>query len=330
MIYFLTTKRHNYTIRKCLASRGAPLAARVRPLCYGRLFLQQRYAPGTYIFSDLERLDATATRRAAEIERRMRSDDRFHVLNVPGETQLRFNLLNTLAERGLNDFCVYRLAEYPQPAHFPVFIRGEDDHKGPLSPLLYNQPELERWGQLFQQRCGGRDGKLVVEFCDVSDGDGVYRKYAAFKIGDRIIPRHLFFASHWCVKGWEHLEENYLDEEWRYLAEDPHQRQLRQIFDTARIDFGRIDYGVCKGRLQVWEINTNPMMPVDYGDGGPVRARVQDWFDARFFDATREIDDRSGHVPLSAKRVVPLWRAAEIPARAVYQRLRRGQRRRVA
>ncbi|WP_153559022.1 hypothetical protein [Roseimaritima sediminicola] len=330
MIYFLTTKRHNYTIRKCLASRGAALADTIRPLCYGRLFLQKRYAPGTYIFSDLERLDTIATKRAADIQQRLRGDARFRVLNSPGETQLRFDLLRTLADRGINDFRAHRLNTHPRPTRFPVFIRGEDDHKGPLSPLLHDQAELERWGRRFERRRGGRRGKLVVEFCDVSDGDGVYRKYAAFKIGDQILPRHLFFASEWCVKGWEHLEENYLDEEWRYLTEDPHREQLRAIFDTAGIDFGRIDYGVCNGRLQVWEINTNPMLPVDYGDGGPRRARVQDWFDARFFAAMRRIDDREGQASLPGKRVVPLWRAAELPARAAIQRLRRGPRRRVA
>ena len=330
MIHFLTTRRHNYTIRKCLASRGAPLTEAVRPLCYGRLFLQNQYAPGTYIFSDLERLDATSLNRAAEIHRRMCSDQRFRVLNSPGDTLLRFDLLRDLSRHRVNAFGVYRLADHPTPKRFPVFIRGEDDHKGPLSPLLHNQQELNDWGTLFERQTGGRNGKLVVEFCDVSDSDGVFRKYAAFKIGDRILPRHLFFATDWCVKCWECLDDAYLAEEWEYLSNNPHHDELRRIFEIAKIDFGRIDYGVLNGQIQVWEINTNPMLPVDYGGGGPARDRVHEHFDVRFLDAMRAIDDRSGDAAMRTDRIIPLWRAAEIPARVVYRRLRRGKRKRVA
>ncbi|WP_182866354.1 hypothetical protein [Stieleria mannarensis] len=330
MIYFLTTKRHNYTIRKCLASCGAALADSVRPRCYGKLFLQKRYAPGTYVFSDLERLDATSRKRASIIRQRMLGDDRFRVLNSPADTRLRFDLLKTLVNRSVNDFDVHRLADRPRPARFPVFIRGEDDHKGPLSPLLHDQSQLDRWGTQFENATGGRRDKLVVEFLDVSDRDGVFRKYAAFKIGDRIIPRHLFFAKDWCVKSWECLDEPYLAEEWDYLCQNPHHDELCAIFRMARIDFGRIDYGVREGKLQVWEINTNPMLPVDYGGGGTARDRVHQRFDAQFIDAMRAIDDCHGHSAMPADRIIPLWRAAEIPARAIYRKLRRGKRKRVA
>jgi hypothetical protein len=33
-----------------------------------------------------------------------------------------------------------------------------------------------------------------------------------------------------------------------------------RIFDRAGITYGRIDYGLLSGRIQVWEINTNPMV----------------------------------------------------------------------
>ena len=49
-----------------------------------------------------------------------------------------------------------------------------------------------------------------------------------------------------------------VEKERRYLTENPHERELREIFRLARIDYGRIDYAMLGDRLQVWEINTNP------------------------------------------------------------------------
>jgi hypothetical protein len=41
---------------------------------------------------------------------------------------------------------------------------------------------------------------LVVEFCDTSGPDGIYRKYSAFRVGSVILPRHLMFSRHWKIK----------------------------------------------------------------------------------------------------------------------------------
>ncbi len=50
-----------------------------------------------------------------------------------------------------------------------------------------------------------------------------------------------------------------LEKERRYMETNPHERELRAIFRRARIDYGRIDYSMLGDRLQVWEINTNPI-----------------------------------------------------------------------
>jgi len=52
----------------------------------------------------------------------------------------------------------------------------------------------------------------------------------------------------------------FLDEEMHYLQSNPHQAELRRIFDLANIRFGRIDYAVADRCIQVWEINTNPRL----------------------------------------------------------------------
>jgi hypothetical protein len=51
-----------------------------------------------------------------------------------------------------------------------------------------------------------------------------------------------------------------LREEESYLDTNPHEDELRSIFELAEIDYGRIDYSLSKGGIQVWEINTNPMI----------------------------------------------------------------------
>lgn len=301
-------------------------------MCYGQLFLSKKLAPGTYIFSDLERLDASSLETAAAVHHALSSDSRFRVLNHPLQSLRRFELLTMLSQQGINSFNAYRLEDQPRPKQFPVFIRGEDDHKGSLSDLLPNQQSLDQCSQQWQGRIGGLGRKLVIEHCDVSDAEGVVRKYSAFIIGGRFLPRHLFFARHWCVKGWQLLDERYLQEERDYIASDPHQKQLANIFQLAGIDFGRIDYGIKDGRVQVWEINTNPMLPVNYGGGGQARQSVHDQFNESFIQAMRDIDCQSHSATdsLTVKRPIPLWKAPTIPARVIMRRVVRGKRTRVA
>ena len=47
-------------------------------------------------------------------------------------------------------------------------------------------------------------------------------------------------------------------EEREYVFENPHERELRRIFEIARVEYGRIDYSVKDGVIQTWEINSNP------------------------------------------------------------------------
>jgi hypothetical protein len=48
------------------------------------------------------------------------------------------------------------------------------------------------------------------------------------------------------------------EEEERFVTSNPHAELLREIFRIAHIDFGRVDYGIVNGRIEVFEINTNP------------------------------------------------------------------------
>ena len=150
-----------------------------------------------------------------------------------------------------------------------MFVRRESEHTGSLSGLLRDQTEVDH--AIVRLLLGGAEVAdiLVVEFCDTAQ-DRLFRKYAAFRVGDHIIPRHIVFSSKWVLKGADLLDAAKLREEREYLESNPHEQELREIFECAQIDYGRVDYGLLDGRVQVWEINSNPgvMLPPDKYQAG--------------------------------------------------------------
>jgi hypothetical protein len=90
------------------------------------------------------------------------------------------------------------------------------------------------------------------------DTRGLYRKYGAFIIGNRVFPKSVQFSRHWVQKSQALKEPELLREEIEYVEQNPHEKVLREIFALARIEYGRMDYGILNDRVQVWEINTNP------------------------------------------------------------------------
>jgi hypothetical protein len=166
------------------------------------------------------------------------------VLNDPRRSLLRFELLRSLHEAGVNAFNAYRPGE--TPVRFPVFLRPESGFLK-IAPRLHDSlPRVP-------------DGQIAVEFCDTADDAGVYRKYGAYVVDNRIVPRHVFFSRDWLVKGSDLRDPNYLAEELDYVRANPHAAPLLEICRTARIAWGRVDYSLLDGRIQVWEINTNPL-----------------------------------------------------------------------
>ena len=331
MICFLTTRKFNHTVTKCLATEGRALRGTVVARSYGSLLLAKDLPVCTYIFSDLERLAPSDLQRLQPIHDRLANDPRVTILNSPTGTLRRFELLTKMHQHDINSFAAYRLSESPRPKRFPVFIRGEDDHKGSLSGIIHSQQDLERTAQRLVSRWHDSSRMIVVEYLDARGNDGIFRKYSAFKIGDRIVPRHVFFDTQWCVKSWHLLDQHLLDEELRYVDENPHAEALSNIFDLAGVDFGRVDYGIIDGKIQVWEINTNPILPVNFGDGGTARANVNSLFTARFIAAMKHIngvDVESEKITLNA-RAIPLWALPMVPTQLLYRRLRRGSRRKL-
>jgi len=143
-----------------------------------------------------------------------------------------------------------------------VFIRRERDALGPESPLLANEAEYRAAVESLQDSGKGLSGRMVVEFRQKPDADGVYRKYGAMYFRGRVVPQHLFMSRNWVLKSSTlELSPAMVAEEESYVFDNPHADQVRRIFELAETDFGRVDYAMVDGRIEVFEINTNPTFP---------------------------------------------------------------------
>lgn len=295
MIFYVVTGPHLYTMTGFLETYGRYLASRVKLVFYEQLTGMRHFPAGTYIFSDIERLSPAMTEVAAQVWNTLSAaGDHIRLLNHPTQSMRRYELLRMLYEEGSNRFNIYRLTERRKPDHFPVFIRGENDHAGSLTPLLHTQTELDAAISDLGRRGCTRHNKVVIEFCNTADTSGTFRKYAAFIIGERIIPDHLFFSQQWMAKNEvvTQIPKAQLQEEWEYVQGNPHAAALREIARRARIEYGRFDYAVLNGTLQVWELNTNPMLPLMGHSRVPERAPFQA-YTARQVHAAFEVLDNS-------------------------------------
>jgi hypothetical protein len=277
VIHYLVTRGHDrYTMRRFRASWAGSLRDRIRVLPYERFPLLRAAEPGLYVFSDLERLRPDERAAAAELFARLASaGPAFRALNDPAKALARFDLLRALPGNG---FRAWRATEPLDAVRLPAFVRAENAHAGSFTGLLRRREEIEPAIRRVLRRRWRlrREDLLVVEFLDTSDAGGTFRKYAAMRIGDALLPRHLFFGKDWVVKKAGAPDEARLAEEQEFLDAFPHREQVREAFETARIDYGRIDYAVADGRIQVWEINTNPVLvpnPRRIGAGRVERSR---------------------------------------------------------
>ncbi len=262
MIFFVVTREGAFGMEEYLASWGQPLAGRVELLRYDQLPRLRRLPFGSYIFSDLDRLTPVGLDVAQQVCSALGRDRRTCArLNHPTRVLRRYPLLRALAELGRNDFRAWRADEPIGRLRFPVFVREANEHTGSLSELIHSRDELRR----ALVRATGRGYRLsdllVVEFCDTADERGIYRKYSAYVVRDRVIPRAITFSKHWVGKAEvATYDAATAREEREYVERNPHEAWLREIFAFAQVDYGRIDYGLAGGRPQVWEINLNPTL----------------------------------------------------------------------
>jgi hypothetical protein len=290
------------------------LLGRVRTLNYQEIAAGGRLPIGSYIFCALDQASPAELAMAQECWNLLEEKGLpLQLINRPSEQLHRYALLRECARLGRNSFRVGRLSALPHWNHFPAFIRDGRLHGSMNTKLLNTRWKLAcnlLWmGKMMViARFSLRDF-LIMEFCDTRDGQGVYRKYSAYIVGNRIIPYSLIHSRNWAVRDSNSLwfsearqsasEETMASEELDYVRDDPHAQWLRETFALARIGFGRIDYSVRDGVCEVWEINTHPTIAWPEGWPGTKPDVVRMWdlrkpahmiFLRQFEDAMHAVD----------------------------------------
>jgi hypothetical protein len=336
MITFVVPESRSFGFRYFIEDRGGPLTDRFRILGSERLPGERRFAPGTYVFALDDLLPTERTAVGEVCDQLLRARPKIRLLNHPARTLGRFALLRVLHDAGRSHVRADRAGESVESLQFPVFVREELGHAGNLTPLLRTPRDVRRALARLALRGFGREELLVVEFCDTADPRGVFRKYSAYMVGDRVIPRCLEFGEHWMVK---HnplaYDADRIAEERDYVRDNPHEDALRETFALAGVQYGRADYAVLDGRLQVWEINLVPTIgrhrPLGEETADTLRVRAlrrdtNDLFYSRFLAAWESLDSRTEPgegVPVHVDE--RLWQAA-VAERARWHRDQRHKR----
>ena len=233
------------------------------------------------------------------------------LLNDPRSVLRRLELLRTLHRDGINSFNAYRADALERPERWPVFVRGEQDHEGPSLPLLHDPAELAGVLEADRERGIDLSRRLIVEYAESKSPDGLYRKYGAFRIGDRIYPRHIFFSRQWMVKLEPPPHDAAIAEEREFIEQGPDNERLMEIFERAGVQYGRIDYARVGAKLAVWEINTNPSVvdaaTIEIGKRFPRGLAPIPGIAHALLEIAREGEGRS-RIPLRGVRGVhPRW-----------------------
>ncbi|THD80844.1 hypothetical protein E7811_17610 [Aliigemmobacter aestuarii] len=277
MILYVCRARHRYTIDRFLPTLPPESRGVLDVLSYEQIFSTLSLPPAHLVFTDFDRLSQYELEIAATAAEQMRAaNPDVRILNHPARFLQRHELLERLWHEGINPFRSARL-ELPLPdLAFPVFLRREGDAQGAETGLLHDRAALDLAVQDMMARGIPLRGRLAVEFCNRADADGMYRKYGAFRVGDRILPQHLQISEDWVVKSnSSHRTERHIAEEMDYILTNPHEDVLLRIMDLASADFGRIDYTVLDGKVIVFEINSNPTFPgIDKDDPRQERRRI--------------------------------------------------------
>jgi hypothetical protein len=303
VIHYLVGADQSFKLGWFLDAWGREIADRFTLIGYQALPALRQLFPGTYIFTDFDRLSPGTLDWVADVwDALSRAQGRTRLLNHPRKALGLFELLRGLYVSGQNLFNVHRATELPEGIRFPVYVRS--DSRRTLTPQVADRAELET--RLAELRPQFERELLIVEHGLQPDSQGIFREYSALRIGDRIVPRQLLFSRRWPKGRADLIEPSMVEEEMEYLRTNPHRRALEEVFALAGVDYGRIDYGLVEGRVQVCGIHPNPILLRPRRYYGEARLPGREWFAAQARDAFRAIDlEAAGDpIPINESRSV--------------------------
>ncbi len=140
---------------------------------------------------------------------------------------------------------------------FPFFIR-EDYLHGGHDRMVNTESDLEKinWDDFA--------GPIAMEFINVQNDDGLYRKYRYFLMGDVGVQKHLIVSKNWRVHFRGRIDpDEAKNEELQYLnsPSDPNHNILNKARQALNFDTVAFDYSYDQNdQLVVWEPNPYPLL----------------------------------------------------------------------
>jgi hypothetical protein len=300
MIHYFVTAARVGSIRLFLESWGKCLAPRMRVVTYESLLAGREQLPeqgGVYIFTNLGLVNAMSQQARSAIcdlhDRLVETRGANKVLNDPARSLRRYDLLKCMYERGINTFDAFRASDASIRPRFPVFVRDEMRNELGLPVLAADAVQYASLLRGTRWIAGSLAGYMTVEFCDTKDSAGIYRKYGAFIVGDRTVPRHILFSRNWHIRSDDLVEPAMVEEELRFLDTNPHSEALLECARLARVSYGRVDYALLDGRPQIWEINSNAGLVFEPAFDRSLRQPVHRNFVEMFAAAMAALDEEN-------------------------------------
>jgi hypothetical protein len=294
MICLVTTRSHRYTHKRLLQWDGPNFAI----WSYDRVLSARSLPAATWIFTDFDRLGFWELELAARLWRQLKAAG-LRVLNDPARVLQRFPLLRALKRAGMSCFDVWQVEsdERPDATAFPVFLRNDAAHRGPIGDLIGDPAALdERIAEALAAGYPRRD-LIIVQYAAEPVLPGLFRKMSAFKIGDRMVPALCVHEADWRTKqGTVGIATPALYEEERDIVVDNrYGERLAPAFALAEIDYGRADFALPHGQLAVYEINSNPAISGSRADHpSQFRREAFELWRKQYLSALAEIDTPVG------------------------------------
>jgi hypothetical protein len=309
MVVFVVSEGYASTVAQV---KAAASGFRVEIALYPAIFGAPSLPRATYVFCDLDRLSLPALRYAADIYKRLKAAG-VRVLNDPAQVPSRYGLLRRLYLAGFNRFNAYRVEEQVRPERWPVFLRYEGFHEVPVTGLLDDYDQLQR--EIEQALASGAPlaSLLVVEYAAEPIRPGLFRKLSTFQVGGASFAHNCVHDDNWVAKRGKKgiAGEDLYQDELRIARDNPYEREVREAFRIACMDYGRADFGIVGGKVQVYEINSNPDMKFATEHPSPLRLETWRIFKAHYMEAIRAIDTPDGGtVSNESKLLEPIQRHA--------------------
>jgi len=299
VIHYVLPAKSRHTMTEFFSHEEPAFVQRFRVIDFEQVPAMRRFDRGTYVIAGIEQAEPAMKALIGSLCDQLEAAGGSRILNRPSRALERFELLSRLYAAGLSDVRVARGDGDLDRLRYPVFVRSERAHGGNISPLLRTPGDVRSaLGSALLEGYSMPD-LMLIEFCSTADAHGIYRKYAAYNVGGRILGRSLNAGREWMLKlETSDFTRELVMEDQRYVMENPYTEQLAELFAFAGIDFGQIDFSIKDGKIQPWEINLNPTIGRGVKPGGgfgprelwPIRSETRELFFDRFRAAWIELD----------------------------------------